>query len=86
MELRVDPKVHAAYVRVTGKKVARTVTKTEQINVDYDARGQIVGFEFLDIDDGIDLDQLRSVGPLHDELATLLDAHGLRSSPNAGVM
>jgi uncharacterized protein YuzE len=77
MQIKVDQKAEAAYVQITDEPVARTQPKSEQLIVDYDAKGGIVGIEILDIGEGVDLgsDLPRE---LTAELEPLLDKANIR--------
>lgn len=74
LQLKVDPKADAAYVRIANRPVARTREKSDQVNLDYDAKGELVGIEFLDVSDGVNLDDL----PYHDELVKLFEGRGFK--------
>ena len=58
MQLRLDPDAHILYVVVghSGNMAMETRDLDERRAVDYDLAGDIVGIEFRDIDEGIDLD------------------------------
>ena len=58
MQLRLDPDAHILYVVVghSGNMALETRDLDERRAVDYDLAGDIVGIEFRDIDEGIDLD------------------------------
>ena len=58
MQLRLDPDAHILYVVVghSGNMALETRDLDERRTVDYDLAGDIVGIEFRDIDEGIDLD------------------------------
>ena len=60
MRVKIDHKANAAYVRVLDGAVARTEAMSDQIILDYDDRGNLVGVELLDIDDGVDLAEVLS--------------------------
>ena len=67
IQLKVDQKADAAYVRLTEAKIARTNEVNDQVLIDYDEHGNVVGVELLDISDGVDL------GRLADELIKLIE-------------
>ena len=58
IQLRLDPDAHILYVVVghSGNMAMETRDLDERRAVDYDLAGDIVGIEFRDIDEGIDLD------------------------------
>lgn len=58
MQLRLDPDAHILYVVVghSGNMALETRDLDDRRAVDYDLAGDIVGIEFRDIDEGIDLD------------------------------
>ncbi len=58
MQLRLDPDARILYVVVghSGNMALETGDLDERRAVDYDLAGDIVGIEFRDIDEGIDLD------------------------------
>ncbi len=58
MQLRLDPDARILYVVVghSGNMALETRDLDERRAVDYDLAGDIVGIEFRDIDEGIDLD------------------------------
>ncbi len=58
MQLRLDPDAHILYVVVghSGNMALETRDLDERRAVDYDLAGDIVGIEFRDIDEGVDLD------------------------------
>ena len=58
MQLRLDPDARILYVVVghSGNMALETRDLDERRAVDYDLAGDIVGIEFRDIDEGVDLD------------------------------
>ena len=58
LQLRLDPDARVLYVVVghSGEMAMETREIDERRAVDYDLKGDIVGVEFIDIDEGIDLD------------------------------
>jgi uncharacterized protein YuzE len=76
MLLRYDPEADAAYVYVDGPIPDGGVDHTEDVShggqyergIDYDAGGRILGYEFLNVSRGVDLEGL----PHRDELAELV--------------
>ena len=81
--LRYDPEADAAYVYVAGPIPDGGVARTEDVSrdwyyergIDYDAEGNILGYEFLNVSKGVDLTDL----PHRDELAAFFaGVHGIR--------
>lgn len=58
LQLRLDPDARILYVVVghSGAMAMETRALDERRTLDFDLAGELVGVEFLDIDDGIDLD------------------------------
>lgn len=75
MHLTYDESADAVYVYFTRNEVDRTEELSPQVIVDFDASGEPVGVEFLDVSDGIDLDDV----PHHDQVARLLENRNLRT-------
>jgi uncharacterized protein YuzE len=50
-EWRYDAQADAAYIRIRQGQVANTVELAEGVIVDYDAQGQLLGIELLDVMD-----------------------------------
>lgn len=69
LRLTFDQEADAVYVYFSGEDVDHTDELTEQVNVDYDVKGEPVGVEFLDVSEGIDLDHV----PRRRDIAKLLD-------------
>lgn len=74
MKLRIDRKAGAAYVRLAEGHVARTKELDHARNMDYDATGEVLGIEFLDVSHGVDLSDL----PFRPELERLFEERGIR--------
>ena len=55
LQLTHDKNADAAYAYFSHNDVVRTDEVTDQLNVDYDAQGEPVGVEFLEVSDAIDL-------------------------------
>lgn len=49
MRIKYDMLADAVYFKMTNKKVARTRKNTDTFLVDFDAKGDVVGFEVLDV-------------------------------------
>jgi uncharacterized protein YuzE len=58
MYLTYDEQADAVYVQFGRSNVARTEELSDSVAVDYDAAGQPLGVEFLNVSFGIDLDQV----------------------------
>lgn len=71
MYLEIDPTVSAAYVTLTEKDVDRTEVLDQRRRIDYDAFGELVGIEFLDVLHGVDLHDL----PFRPQLEQLFGEH-----------
>ncbi len=69
LHLTYDQGADAVYVYFSRNEIDHTDEITDQINVDYDAQGEPVGVEFLDVSDGIELNDV----PRRDDVAKLLD-------------
>lgn len=74
MTLELDRRADAAYVVIHDGTVASTRKLDSQRVVDYDAKGEVLGIEFLAISRGVDLADL----PYSSELARLFDEHNIR--------
>ncbi len=74
MHLTYDEAADAVYVYFTRNEVDRTDEVSSQVYVDYDANGDPVGIEFLDVSDGIDLNDI----PRRDDVARLLEGRDFR--------
>jgi uncharacterized protein YuzE len=52
MRVTYDPDARAAYIYLTGSmqpgEAKRTISATDQINLDFDAEGRLIGIELLD--------------------------------------
>ncbi len=53
-----DPEADTLYVRFTDAEVSHTTSLGDLRLVDYDAKDEIVGIEFIDVSGGIDLHDL----------------------------
>jgi uncharacterized protein YuzE len=47
MKIEYDKEVDALYIRIQGKKVARTREIEEGLNLDLDEKGKIIGLEII---------------------------------------
>jgi uncharacterized protein YuzE len=69
-----DRHVHALYVRLSDKPYDHGRDLDEDRRVDYAADGTPIGVEFLDVDQGVNLDDV----PEHDAIAEALEPYDLR--------
>ena len=69
MYLTYDEQADAVYVQFRRSTVTRTDELSDSVAVDYDAAGQPLGVEFLNVSLGIDLDQV----PHRPQVAKLLE-------------
>jgi len=51
MQLEFDPDVNALYLRIRSGRFSQTVELEEQVYLDLDADGQVLGVEFVDAND-----------------------------------
>lgn len=58
VSVKIDTEAGAAYLRLGRGQVARTVEFTEDVYVDLDQFGVVVGIELLDLDTPLPLDKL----------------------------
>ncbi|MGH3770004.1 MAG: DUF2283 domain-containing protein [Pseudonocardiaceae bacterium] len=58
VSVKIDTEAGAAYLRLGRGQVARTVEFTEDVYVDLDQFGVVVGIELLDLDTPLPLDEL----------------------------
>lgn len=58
MQLRIDPDARTLYIVLghSGEMAMESRELDERRTLEYDLKGDLVGVEFLDIDEGIDLD------------------------------
>lgn len=71
MYVEIDPSVNAAYVTVTENDVDRTEALDQRRRMDFDQHGELVGMEFLDVSNGVDLQGL----PFRPQLERLFGEH-----------
>lgn len=74
IKLELDLGADAAYVGWSDEDVAATRKVDANRLIDVDARGEIVGIEFLHVSGGVDLKGL----PHRDELHRLFDEHHIK--------
>ena len=58
IKVEIDTAIGAAYIQLSDAAVGRTEEFSEDINVDLDAHGMVVGIELLDTSVPVPLDQL----------------------------
>lgn len=63
----------AVYVRLSDAEISWTKSVDDSRLVDYAADGSVVGFEFLDVIDGVDLTGL----PMRDKVESLMRENGI---------
>jgi uncharacterized protein YuzE len=82
----IDTEIGAAYVKLGDAKIVRTVEHTDDIMVDLDELGMVVGIEILDLSVPVPLDEL--VAQHHIKSTTLARLlAGIRPVPrNTAVM
>ncbi|HVE96627.1 MAG TPA: DUF2283 domain-containing protein [Pseudonocardiaceae bacterium] len=74
VSVKLDRDAGAAYLRLSTNGVARTVAFSEDIYVDLDALGVVVGVELLDLMTPIPMDALASKHPIHSDSIRILTA------------
>ncbi|PZS39150.1 MAG: hypothetical protein DLM62_09840 [Pseudonocardiales bacterium] len=74
VSVKLDRDAGAAYLRLSTNSVARTVEFNEDIYVDLDAMGVVVGVELLDLMTAIPMDALASKHRIHIDSIRLLTA------------
>ena len=73
MQLRIDPDARTLYIVLghSGEMAMESREVDERRTLDYDLKGDLVGVEFLDIDEGIDLDGIPHAGRIARALAVM---------------
>jgi uncharacterized protein YuzE len=74
MMLEYDPAADAVYVELSDRPVDHTDELDADRMVDYDAAGEVVGYEFLNVSRGVELRDL----PHRDALAGLFEGRNFR--------
>lgn len=64
MYLSYDESVDAMYLRIKKARVAKTVEVREDVILDLDARGRLIGIEILDVSDKASLKDIANVNVL----------------------
>jgi uncharacterized protein YuzE len=72
VSVQVDTDAGAAYLKLSAGAVDRTVEFTEDIYVDLDRFGVVVGIELIDLETSLPLDQLASRFHISSETLELL--------------
>ncbi len=81
----IDQDAGAAYVQLSVGQVARTVEFSEDLNIDLDQHGVVVGIELLDLGRAIPLDDIAERYHIHTEALGTLLASLVRSRPQTTV-
>ncbi|MGH3889727.1 MAG: DUF2283 domain-containing protein [Pseudonocardiaceae bacterium] len=74
VSVKLDRDAGAAYLRLSTNSIARTVEFSEDINVDLDAMGVVVGVELHDLNIPIPMDALASQHHVHSDSIRILTA------------
>jgi uncharacterized protein YuzE len=53
MQFRFDPEANALYISLSRGEVARTIGLNDEVYVDVDAQGELLGIEFVNADEFI---------------------------------
>jgi uncharacterized protein YuzE len=85
VSMEIDQDVGAAYVRLSVGHVARTVEFSEDLNIDLDRHGVVVGIELLDLGTAIPLDDIAERYHIRTEALRTLLASLVRSRPQTTV-
>lgn len=72
IEVRIDSVVDAAYIRLSGASVARTVEMTNEVYADLDKFNVVVGIEVLSLDAVIPFTRLKDDLHVHSDVIDLL--------------
>lgn len=72
VSVKLDRDAGAAYLRLSTNSVARTVEFREDVYVDLDAVGVVVGVELLDLMAPIPMDELASKHHIHSDSISIL--------------
>jgi uncharacterized protein YuzE len=74
VSVKVDRDAGAAYLRLSTNSIARTLEFSDDIYVDLDAMGVVVGVELLDLMTPIPMDALASKHHIHSDAIRILVA------------
>jgi uncharacterized protein YuzE len=84
VSVKLDRDAGAAYLRLNTNSVARTVEFSEDIYVDLDAMGVVVGVELLDLTIPIPMDALTAKHHIHSDSLRILTA-AVEGQATAGI-
>ncbi|MGI9000033.1 MAG: DUF2283 domain-containing protein [Pseudonocardia sp.] len=84
IKVEVDTVIGAAYIQLSDTAVSRTEEYSEDINVDLDAHGMVVGIELLDTSMSVPLDEL--VVRYHIKSSTMTHLLASLQSASSAVM
>jgi uncharacterized protein YuzE len=85
VSVKIDQDAGAAYVQLSVGHVARTVEFSEQLNIDLDRHGVVIGIELLDLGRAIPLDDIARRYHIRTEALRTLLASLVRSRPQTTV-
>ena len=85
VSVEIDQDAGAAYVQLSVGPVARTVEFNEDLNIELDRHGVVVGIELLDLGRTIPLDDIAERYHIRTEALRTLLASLVRGSPQATV-
>lgn len=72
IKITVDTELDVAYIRLSSNKVARTVELTDDVMVDVDALGVVIGVEVLALDAVIPFTRLHEELHVHSDVIEIL--------------
>lgn len=72
ISIEVDTTLHAAYVRLSEEKVVKSIEFDEDILIDLDGAGRVVGIEILDSNVRLPFDELLTQYQVSTEVVGLL--------------
>jgi uncharacterized protein YuzE len=84
VSVKLERDAGAAYLRLSTNSVARTVEFREDIYVDLDAMGVVVGVELLDLTTPIPMDALAAKHHIHSDSIRILTA-AVEGQATAGI-
>jgi uncharacterized protein YuzE len=84
VSVKLDRDAGAAYLRLSTNSVARTVEFSEDIHVDLDAMGVVVGVELLDLTTPIPMAALTAKHHIHSDSIRILTA-AVEGQATAGI-
>lgn len=68
-----DSEADTLYVRFSAEEVSRTMALGDLRLIDYDAKDEVVGIEFIDVSDGIDLHDLPFAAKIEEAIGASRD-------------